>query len=252
VLLTALLVSLFALSRLTAQAMLQVRQAGQAVDTLAQARELHAPLTRLLAYAQLVYQGDRTFHEALTQQIQLVEQGFTQLEQQVAVMAPAQWSLLKQAQADWVDTRAALQELLPANDLAMERRLNLREALRSRSSSLQRALEGLERESQAQRVTLTARASRWSGWVDRAAALLMVCWLMAGLALWWVFSRRLLGPLEQVAAAAQALAQGDLSFRMQRRAGEGAEPLVASFNAMAESLQRSQERLTPPREVVRS
>lgn len=236
--------SLLLLRTLTARALLHVRQAGQAVDTVAQARDLHAPVMRLLAYAQLVYQGDGTFQEALTQQLELVDQAFGRLEQRVGVMAPAQWSLFKQAQADWAETRQALQGLVAANDLTMEQRLSLRETLRSRSSSLQRTLESLERESQTQRQLMAATAVQAAQRVDRITGLLVAAWLIGSFVLWGLLRHRVLWPLEQLAAGAEALTRGDLSFRMQRRPGDGAEPLVTSFNALAESLQRSQEPLS--------
>lgn len=233
--------ALLLLRLLTTRALRDVRQAGLAVDIVAQARDLHAPVMRLLAYVQLVYQGDGTFQEALTQQLDLVDQAFSRLEQQVGVMAPAQWSLFKQAQADWIETRQAMQGLAATSRLTMEQRLSLRETLRSRSAGLQRALESLERESQAQRQTLVAAANRGTRQVDYAAGVLAAAWLLGSVGLWMWARYRVLWPLAQLAAAAEALTRGELSFRMQPSPGTDAEPLVASFNAMAESLQRSQE-----------
>lgn len=236
--------ALLLLRTLTTRALRDVRQAGRAVDIVAQARDLHAPVMRLLAYAQLVYQGDGTFQEALTQQLDLVDEAFGRLEQQVGVMAAAQWSLFKQAQADWIETRQALQGLAATSRLTMEQRLSLRETLRSRSASLQRTLESLERESQAQRRTLAAAADRGSRQTDSVAGVLVALWLLGSAALWIWARYRVLWPLAQLAAGAEALTRGELSFRMQPSPGTDAEPLVTSFNAMAESLQRSQEQLS--------
>jgi signal transduction histidine kinase len=61
---------------------------------------------------------------------------------------------------------------------------------------------------------------------------------VAGAAAGWIISRRLMRPLRDVAAAAQAMSAGDLSQRLDVGHDPDLEPVAESFNEMASSLEQ--------------
>lgn len=65
---------------------------------------------------------------------------------------------------------------------------------------------------------------------------------VGGAAVGWYASRRLLRPLERVSAAAVEIASGHLDTRLDDEGDGDLEPIVRSFNEMAESLQQRIER----------
>ncbi|HEX7096260.1 MAG TPA: HAMP domain-containing protein [Acidimicrobiales bacterium] len=65
---------------------------------------------------------------------------------------------------------------------------------------------------------------------------------VAGAAVGWYASRRLLRPLERVSTAAVNIAGGRLETRLDDEGDADLEPLVRSFNEMAQSLQQRIER----------
>ena len=65
---------------------------------------------------------------------------------------------------------------------------------------------------------------------------------VAGAALGWYASRRLLRPLERVSVAAVSIAGGQLDTRLDHEGDEDLEQLVQSFNEMAAALQERIER----------
>jgi len=67
--------------------------------------------------------------------------------------------------------------------------------------------------------------------------------LGVGLALGLLFSRRLSRPLRDIAAAASAVAGGDLSVRLPVRGGAEAVTVASAFNGMSASLRAAHERL---------
>ena len=72
---------------------------------------------------------------------------------------------------------------------------------------------------------------------------LLIAAAMAGLvalALSWALSRRLLGPVEALTAAARRLGTGDLSARVPVRGADEIGQLARAFNAMAENLARQE------------
>jgi two-component system sensor histidine kinase MtrB len=58
----------------------------------------------------------------------------------------------------------------------------------------------------------------------------------------WLLSKRVLRPLTSVAASAQAMSAGDLSQRLDVGDDPDLQPVAASFNSMAESLEQRIER----------
>ncbi|MGD9904836.1 MAG: putative bifunctional diguanylate cyclase/phosphodiesterase, partial [Vicinamibacterales bacterium] len=77
-----------------------------------------------------------------------------------------------------------------------------------------------------------------AGFIAGGAAVLAV-----GLALGLVFSRRLSRPLRDIAAAASAVAGGDLAIRLPIRGGAEAVTVATAFNEMSVSLRHAHERL---------
>lgn len=77
-----------------------------------------------------------------------------------------------------------------------------------------------------------------------AAALIIaaVITTIGGAIAGWLASRRLMRPLAEVAVAAQAMSAGDLTRRLDVGHDRDLEPVAASFNEMATSLQRRIER----------
>ena len=67
--------------------------------------------------------------------------------------------------------------------------------------------------------------------------------LAVGLALGLVFSRRLTQPLRDIAAAASAVAAGDLTIRLPVRGGAEAATVATAFNDMSVSLRSAHDRL---------
>jgi two-component system sensor histidine kinase BaeS len=63
--------------------------------------------------------------------------------------------------------------------------------------------------------------------------------LALGLALVWLLSGRIVGPVEALTAAARRLEGGDLSARVEVRGRDEVAELARAFNAMAEALARS-------------
>ncbi|MDZ7673684.1 MAG: HAMP domain-containing sensor histidine kinase [Acidimicrobiales bacterium] len=64
-----------------------------------------------------------------------------------------------------------------------------------------------------------------------------VATVLAGAAFGWYSARRILRPLDEVGAAARALAGGDLDARIRTLVDPDLEPIITSFNGMAGSLE---------------
>lgn len=61
--------------------------------------------------------------------------------------------------------------------------------------------------------------------------------VLAGAAFGWYSARQILRPLGEVGAAARSLAGGDLDARIRRLVDPDLEPIITSFNGMADSLE---------------
>ena len=77
-----------------------------------------------------------------------------------------------------------------------------------------------------------------SGFIAGGATVLAI-----GLALGLIFSRRLIRPLRDIAAAATSVAAGDLTMRLPLRGGAEAVTVATAFNEMSASLRAAHERL---------
>ncbi len=88
-------------------------------------------------------------------------------------------------------------------------------------------------------------SSALTAWKAVLPLFIFLCLAVLGLALVlsYVFSRRLAKPLKDMAAAAQKFGHGDLSVRVEdtQRSDELGE-LTAAFNAMADSLEQSEQK----------
>ena len=74
--------------------------------------------------------------------------------------------------------------------------------------------------------------------VNRSLVLAVVAATLVALLLTMIFSRRMLGPIEALTAAARRMERGDLNQRVRIRSGDEIGQLAHAFNGMADGLAR--------------
>jgi diguanylate cyclase (GGDEF)-like protein/PAS domain S-box-containing protein len=84
------------------------------------------------------------------------------------------------------------------------------------------------------------------GWV----ALLSAAALAAAFAIVWIYSGRVVRPLQQLEKDAAALASGALNHRSEVRTGDEVERLADAFNRMAASLERRRDEMQQARDTL--
>ena len=167
-------------------------QTSQLVD---QIRGTTQPdVIRLLAYVQLVRQGDAGFHDALQAQTDRVSQDVKELKQLAMALAPQQWALLRKAERAWQELRDAIGTAVatPLDPVAMLDHAP-DQALTDRATAVQRTLETLQSNAVTQLDAERLAAEAWPRQFRRQtlglAAGLIGALVVAGLLLRFAISR---------------------------------------------------------------
>ncbi|GEM_PF-5661392 len=216
-----------------AQRMRQVVEVGQAHED---ARALEPALAKTLAYAQLINQGDLSFQQDLTKQLERIDASVQHLESLRSALSNAEQGVLQQLHAQWQVCQRSLGSVLALAPGVMwgEQALLAQAAIQRDLDQLQTARGLLEEASARHWETATATARQWSSqlpqhglrWVGGFLLL-----LVGGLAvLWW----RVLRPLRELRRAVEAFASGSRSLPLAITSHDEFGELAGAFNQLME------------------
>jgi HAMP domain-containing protein len=205
-----------------------------------QIRGLGPHVVRVVAYAQIYSQGDRSFDQALVQQMHLIQGSLSRIRQSIQATSYRQEERIRQASHDWEATREAITELLRLSpDGVLQAPSGLMDRIAERSSGLQRDLELLEEAAQEDLNVIAYRATFWPGEFRVQAWLLVysvvVLGGLIGLFVFWSILR----PLIHLRRAAIALARGRPYNRMRQWPEDEFGSLAEALDALAKKKRRA-------------
>lgn len=220
--------------------------AGQMSRLLAQSRQvehirgLGPQVVRVVAYAQIYSQGDKSFDQALVQQMNLIQSAVARLQDSVEGAGYRQEEQISQASRRWQGLRDAVAELLrlAPDGVLLQTPSDLMDRLAERSSELTRDLELLEQTALQDLNVIAYRASFWPAEFRTQAWLLVASVAVLGILIGVFVFFSILRPLIHLRRAALALARGRPYHRMRQWPEDEFGSLAETLDALAKKKRR--------------
>lgn len=200
-------------------------------------RTLEPALAKALAYAQLISQGDLSFQQDLTQQLERINETMRRVDSLQPALSDAEQGLWQQLRAQWHVCRRSLGGVLALTPGALwgEQALLMQAAIQRDMDQLHATLGLFEQASTRQWESTTAAARQWSFDLRRHGLVWVggFCLLVAGglMVLWW----RVLRPLRELRRVVDAWTSGSRSRPLAIASRDEFGDLAVAWNQLLDA-----------------